>query len=119
MPKAWKVCATPQCPELVPADQSRCDDCTIEADKRRGTASERGYTSAGHKRFRKRVLQRDPICVVCRLKPSTVADHHPLSRRDLVAQGLDPDDPDRGRGVCKRCHDSETAAHQPGGWNQR
>lgn len=119
MARAWKVCATPSCPELVPAGQSRCDDCTTEADSRRGTATERGYTGRGHRRFRTRVLRRDPICVVCKAAPSAVADHYPKSRRELGAEGLDPNDPDRGRGVCKPCHDSETAVHQPGGWNAR
>lgn len=117
MARAWKVCATPDCPELVPPGQSRCEDCTSEADKRRGTAAERGYTGSGHRTFRKRVLARDPICMVCRLAPSTVADHHPLSRRELVASNMNPNDPDHGRGLCKPCHDRETAKHQPGGWN--
>jgi 5-methylcytosine-specific restriction protein A len=45
------------------------------------------------------------------------ADHWPLSRRELTEQGLDPDDPRHGRGLCARCHSSETARHQPGGWN--
>jgi 5-methylcytosine-specific restriction enzyme A len=48
---------------------------------------------------------------------SVVADHYPLSRRELIDQGLDPDDPGRGRGLCKRCHDTETAQRQPGGFN--
>lgn len=67
--------------------------------------------------FREGVLARDPICKVCRRAPSTVADHFPLSRRELVAAGLDADDPERGRGLCKPCHDRETARLQPGGWN--
>ncbi|AUS34616.1 hypothetical protein C1M55_28210 [Rhodococcus qingshengii] len=40
---------------------------------------------------------------------ATIADHHPLSRRELIVQGLDPNDPHHGRGLCKRCHDSHTA----------
>jgi 5-methylcytosine-specific restriction protein A len=119
MARAWKVCATPTCPELVPPGQTYCDGCDTEVDRIRGTAAQRGYTSAGHRRFRKQVLARDPICMVCRAAPSTVADHHPLSRRELVAAGMDPNNPDHGRGVCKPCHDTETATHQPGGWNDR
>ncbi|MER7155437.1 holin, partial [Streptomyces lydicus] len=49
---------------------------------------------------------------------SAHADHYPLSRRELVARGDDPDDPRHGRGLCGPCHSSETAQHQPGGWNQ-
>ncbi|QDY11401.1 hypothetical protein FJK98_02390 [Micromonospora sp. HM134] len=53
------------------------------------------------------------------LRPSTVADHWPLSRRELVDAGLDANDPTRGRGLCKGCHDRHTSVAQPGGWNAR
>lgn len=120
MARAWKPCSTPTCPELVPPGTSRCDDCKAEADKRRGTATERGYTSKAHRLgFRKGVLKQDPVCVLCKRRPSTVADHYPLSRRDLIDAGMDPDDPKHGRGLCKPCHDTETARNQPGGWHGR
>jgi 5-methylcytosine-specific restriction protein A len=48
---------------------------------------------------------------------ATVADHYPLSRKELIDAGLDPNDPQHGRGLCKPCHDRETAQNQPGGWN--
>jgi 5-methylcytosine-specific restriction protein A len=51
--------------------------------------------------------------------PSQHADHHPLSRRELVERGLNPDDPKHGRGLCHAHHSSETSQHQPGGWNLR
>ena len=115
-----KPCSTAGCPELVEHGTSRCEDCAAQADRRRGTATERGYNSRGHHRFRRKVLERDPICVIdgC-MAPATIADHWPVSRRDLVAKGLDPNDPSRGRGLCVRCHGRETAVHQPGGWNDR
>ena len=116
---ARKPCSTPGCPTLIPKGQSRCTACTTKADRERGTAAQRGYTSRGHRAFRDAVLARDPICKVCLTRPSTVADHYPTSRRDLQAQGLDPNDPARGRGLCKPCHDRETAKHQPGGWANR
>lgn len=119
MAKAWKVCAAPGCPELVPPGQTRCDSCTKAADRSRGTASDRGYNSPGHRRFRRDVLRNDPICVECRIAPSTVADHHPLSRRELIASGLDPNDPAAGRGVCKPCHDRSTALREQRGWDNR
>jgi 5-methylcytosine-specific restriction protein A len=117
MPRALSICSTPGCPNTTRS--GRCETCTKAADKARGTASERGYGGAGHRRFRREVLARDPICVLCHLEPSTVADHYPLSRRELEAQGLDPNDPQHGRGLGKRCHDRETAKNQPGGWNAR
>lgn len=62
------------------------------------------------------VLARDPLCVICGIRISTVADHHPLERRELVARGLDPNDPERGRGLCSGCHNAKTARTSPGGW---
>jgi 5-methylcytosine-specific restriction enzyme A len=114
MARAARTCSG--CPAVVPAGQSRCTSCTRQADRARGTAAQRGYTSGGHQRFRTAVLARDPLCVVCRKAWSTVADHHPVSRRDLVTAGDNPNDPARGRGLCHRCHSIETAKHQPGGW---
>lgn len=119
MARARKPCSTPTCPALVPPGTARCPDCRRAADKARGTATERGYTTAGHRLFREQVLARNPVCVLCLAAPATVADHWPLSRRDLQDQGLNPNDPTRGRGLCKRCHDRETARHQPGGWANR
>lgn len=54
--------------------------------------------------------------MICRKAWATVADHHPLSRKQLIDAGLNPDDPNAGRGLCKPCHDRETATNQPGGW---
>jgi 5-methylcytosine-specific restriction protein A len=114
--RALAPCTQPGCPVLT--DRGRCHQHRREADQARGTATERGYTGRGHQRFRRAVLRRDPICVDCRRAPATVADHHPLSRRDLLAAGLDPDDPAHGRGLCTPCHNRHTARAQPGGWNQ-
>lgn len=116
MPRAKRPCPTPGCPELT--DGGRCPNCRTTADRARGTAAQRGYTSPGHKRFRRLVLERDRLCVLCG-KVATVADHWPTSRRDLLAAGLDPNDPNRGRGLCASCHGKETARHQPGGFLDR
>jgi len=113
--RALSVCSTPGCPEYT--DTGRCTACRAEVEQRRGTARQRGYGKAHEKRFRPAVLARDPVCVLCRSAPSRHADHHPISRRELVDQGLDPDDPKHGRGLCGTCHSTETAQHQPGGWN--
>lgn len=115
MPRALRPCSTPGCPNLTPAGQSRCDTHNRQADRDRGTARQRGYTTAGHQRFRRRVLARDRLCVLCGAV-ATVADHYPKSRRDLIAEGLDPNDPAHGRGLCASCHGKETMRHQPGGY---
>lgn len=120
MPRALRPCTTSGCPNLTGG--GRCDDChrakQREYDARRETQTQRGYSSAGHRRFRRLVLARDPLCVLCG-DIATVADHWPTSRRDLIANGHDPNDPRNGRGLCASCHGRETAAHQPGGWNYR
>jgi 5-methylcytosine-specific restriction protein A len=114
--RALAPCSRPGCPNLT--DSGRCPTCAAVADAIRGTASQRGYTSRGHQRFRRLVLRRDPTCVLCGTAIATVADHHPRSRRQLAAAGLNPDDPAHGRGLCKPCHDRATAQHQPGGWHR-
>lgn len=111
---AAKVCNIPGCPNLTKS--GRCDQHRRQADQARGP---RGYNTAGHRTFRAAVLTRDPQCVLCRQAPSTIADHYPISRRDLITGGLNPNDPTRGRGLCKPCHDRETAKHQPGGFHTR
>lgn len=125
MARALKVCSCigncaaheGSCPELTTA--GRCEACATAADRARGTAAERGYGSFWSRVIRPKYLKAHPICRLC---PSvaTVADHFPVSRRDLVAQGVkDPDGWHRMRPLCKACHDKHTAAEQAGGWNQR
>ena len=114
-----RVCSKPGCPTIYAGTESRCPAHQAQADKARGTAKQRGYTGAGHRAFRNAVLERDPICVLCGIAQATVADHYPLSRKELIEAGMDPNDPQYGRGLCKRDHDRETSIHQPGGWNNR
>jgi 5-methylcytosine-specific restriction protein A len=109
------VCPTPGCPALTPG--GRCATCKAKAEKARGTSAQRGYGRRHQDRFRKGVLARHPVCVICRQQPSTVADHWPLDRRQLVAKSLDPDDPVHGRGLCASCDSAQTAHRQPGGWH--
>jgi len=122
-----RVCSMQGCANLI--DQAgRCQPCTSAADKRRGTATQRGYNSPGHRRFREAVLLADPVCVCpdgcahhlgateC-LTISDTADHYPIERRDLVRLGKDPNAPTAGRGLCKACHDRSTGLTAPGGYN--
>jgi len=127
MPRAKRPCSTPGCPQVVPTGTSRCPTHTKRAEQQRGTAAQRGYGHQHTTRFRPQVLHRDPICTcppdhtTHQGRPctswSTVADHHPHSRRDLVALGLDPNHPRYGRGLCAPCHSYRTTEAQPGGWN--
>jgi 5-methylcytosine-specific restriction protein A len=122
----WRVCSKPSCPEYT-NQGGRCEDHRREAEQRRGSAKQRGYSGTGWQAARRAVLDRDPRCVCtddghghagqCP-EPSTVADHYPDERRDLITAGVpDPDAPSRMRGVCAGCHARKTAAETPGGWN--
>jgi 5-methylcytosine-specific restriction protein A len=121
----------PPCPVLV-FGGGKCPEHL--ADTRRASQRFRverqgdPYAGRGHQRFRRGVLAEDPWCT-CDLdhrphgvspcsQPSTDADHWPLSKRELIAAGLDPDDPAHGRGLCHRCHSASTARLQPGGWHK-
>ncbi|KOG33419.1 phage holin [Streptomyces resistomycificus] len=108
-----RICTESGCPEYT--DGGRCPEHQRKAERKRGSAARRGYSTEHNNRFRAGVLARDPLCVRCRQAPATEADHWPLSRRELIAQGLDANDPARGRGLCKPCHSRETAINQPGG----
>ena len=118
-PRTMRVCSVTGCPTLYPSTQgTRCPAHRKEARQSRYETNN-VYSSKGHKHFRSEVLTRDPICVLCQLKQATVADHYPHSRKELIEQGLNPNDPIYGRGLCPTCHNSETARLQPGGWNDR
>lgn len=106
-------CTQPGCDQTKPCpDHGR--------DRRRdGNSNARGYGQRHRDRFRRGVLDAQPVCVLCRRAPATEADHWPRTRRELVTAGLDADDPQHGRGLCKPCHSRETATTpgQRGGWN--
>lgn len=112
------VCTVAGCPTLC--EGGRCDAHKRTAEAVRGTAAQRGYGGKAWRIARRVVLRRDAVCVLCHIERSTVADHWPISRRDLVAMGVpDPDAPHRLRGLCASCHGTETAREQPGGWHRR
>lgn len=118
MARAFKTCSTPGCGSIVAA--GRCEDCGKAAEQIRGTAAQRGYGSTWARR--RAAFLRKPENIFCRLCPAvaTVADHWPLSRRELAAQGVhDPDAPHRLRPLCAPCHSKETVVNQPGGFNAR
>ena len=136
---AYEACRTPlrrwgsRCTRYAPPPAvhtwSPPAPCATSAGKPRTSAA---LAAAIHRLARARVLARDPRCVcpgdgpdgcgrhhgLCGA-PSTIADHWPLERVELIEAGLDPNDPARMRGLCKRCHDSKTARTKPSGFNGR
>lgn len=115
-----RVCSIPGCATIYPtAEGSRCAAHRKAADHKHWQKT-RAYNTKGHRvRFRLGVLRRDPICVICHIKESVVADHYPRSRIDLVDAGMDANDPQYGRGLCFECDRIQTAERQPSGWAAR
>lgn len=114
-----RVCSVTGCPTIYPKGEgSKCEKHRTAA-KREHWAKTKAYSSKGHRQFRDAVLRRDPLCVVDQLAQSTVADHYPKTRQELIDLGLNPNDPQYGRGLCKKHHDQHTAATSPAGWNNR
>lgn len=111
-----KVCNVAGCPTIHDGPTGRCPTHEKQADQKHW-AKTRAYSSKGHRQFRSAVLKRDPICVICHVRFSQVADHYPMERTELIEAGLNPNDPTRGRGLCKPCHDSWTARSHPAGWH--
>jgi len=105
-------CSHAGCGKAKARGAGTCATHTTQAEQQRGTATQRGYGQP-HQGFRRQVLASQPRCVLCG-NTATVADHHPLSRRQLVAGGMDPNNPAHGRGLCAPCHGQETARLQPG-----
>lgn len=109
-----KVCNVALCPTLFEGKGGRCPAHATQA--RRARTSNKVYNTAGHHNFRDAVLTRDTICTACGLALSTVADHYPRTRIELVALSLNPNEPQYGRGLCASCHNKHTAATSPGGF---
>lgn len=113
-----RVC--PGCRATVPPGE--CPNCRPEerrdSDRRRRDSPARSH-DWGWQQTSAAFLREHRICVLCS-KPSTVADHHPRTRRELIAAAVpDPDAWHRLRPLCKTCHDRHTARTTPGGWYAR
>jgi 5-methylcytosine-specific restriction protein A len=108
-----KPCSQPGCSALT--NGGPCDDHKRQRESQRdGTSS--AYKTTRWQRIRKRFLYLNPWCLLC-AQQACVADHWPVSRRDLVAKGeADPDAFKHLRPLCVSCHNQETARNQPGGF---
>ena len=103
-----RVCADPDCPEILTDGRTRCAKHPGRSRDTRPSAAGRGYDTRW-RRIRAQFLKAHPLCCLCR-RPATVPDHHPLSRRELVAAG-DPH-PDAWRNLrplCESCHNAKSA----------
>ena len=117
-PMPSRICSTANCPTIHEGPGSRCPTHAKVA-KRAHWDNTKAYNTKAHRiTFRLGVLDRDPICVLCNVRASVVADHYPHGRADLVALALDANDPANGRGLCTQCDKTQTAQRQPGGWHK-
>ena len=95
------------------ADGSRCAQHRKQADRERGTAHERGYTSAWVK-ARHAYLNAHPLCVQHRkegaLVAAAVVDHKAPHKGDKTLFW----DSNNWQALCKACHDRKTATEDGG-----
>lgn len=120
---AKRPCTWSGCTALVSGASSRCeqhphqsDRHRREADRARGSARERGYTSVWEK-ARAGFLALHPLCAECqrnnRLTAAKIVDHIVPHKGDKVAfwqrSNWQP--------LCKPCHDRKTAT-EDGGWGR-
>lgn len=104
------LCPEPGCPELT--DGGRCERHKKTRERRRGSSAKRGY-GAAHRAMRKRVLREEPICRICRRRPSSIADH--IVPREAGGS----DERENYQGACKPCHDAKTRREDGGGGRVR
>lgn len=95
----------------------RCTTCLparrADADKLRGTSTQRGYGSHWRRTIRPAFLREHPLCVICGAL-AEVPDHWPETRASLIARGVDdPDASHRLRALCKPCHDTYGMSYKP------
>lgn len=115
---ARRPCTWPGCGALV-QQGSRCDQHRRLQEQQRGTARERGYTSAWEK-ARAAYLMQHPLCKHCdeqgKVTAASVVDHVVPHRGDRTLFW----DSGNWQPLCKRCHDRKTATQDsafaaPGG----
>ena len=124
MPNAAKnPCTYMGCTALISGSASRCeqhphqrDAHRLEAERRRGSATERGYTSAWSK-ARDGYIRQHPLCVHCEregfVQAATVVDHKVPHKGDKAIFW----DSENWQSQCKMHHDRKTAT-EDGGWGR-
>lgn len=71
--RAKNACPTPGCPNIT--IRGRCTNCKRTADRKRGTAAQRGYDATWNTR-RKRYLQDHPTCELPTCTHPSTDVHH-------------------------------------------
>lgn len=109
----WQPCPLGIGPRGGPMAACPRDRGRTRHDQTRPSAAARGYDSKWA-RNSARFLKRNPWCALCGA-PAKVADHHPHTRRQLLAAGdPHPDAWHHLRPLCRPCHSRATALHDGG-----
>jgi 5-methylcytosine-specific restriction enzyme A len=97
MVRPLRPCTEPGCATLV--KRGRCSDHLVERPK--NPDQQRFYGSTRWKALRTLVKKQEPICRMCRRKPTKVADHIDGDWRNNARENL--------RGLCTDCNAEHTA----------
>jgi 5-methylcytosine-specific restriction endonuclease McrA len=133
-----RICSGAGCLRVIPEDRRYCDECVSEGARNKPSGAQRlaggdeimrQYKSPRWlKGTRPRALQRYPLCVDCRARPSQVVDHN-IPARIIVAacqrEGLFPFDSWAGFyitanlvGRCHSCHNKKTRVEDAQDWSE-
>ena len=111
-----KPCSHPGCSAL--ANGRFCEDHKGSEDRRRGSASQRGYDNRWQK-YRKSFLEQHPLCIMCEregdITVATVVDHIIPHKGD---QGLFWDW-NNHQPLCEFHHNQKTGSEDMGSWDSR
>lgn len=111
-----KPCSYPGCSAL--ANGRFCEEHKGAEDRRRGSASQRGYDNKWRK-YRKSFLEQHPLCVMCEregdIKVATVVDH-------IIPHKGDQElfwDLNNHQPLCEFHHNQKTASEDVGSWDSK
>lgn len=100
-----RPCLHPGCRNFRRPPARYCEDHSRdyeEEDRRRGSASQRGYDN-GWRKLREQILLRDPVCKACGRAWSTEVDH-------VIPKEQGGTDHEANlQGLCHNCHADKTA----------
>lgn len=115
---ARRPCTWAGCAAFAEGSTSRCTQHKRQVEVQRGTAHERGYTSAWTK-ARQHYLNAHPLCArhqkQGQVVAATVVDHIKAHKGD---KALFWDSTNNWQPLCKPCHDHKTAT-EDGGFGRR
>ena len=109
--RAKRPCGKAGCNQL--ANGKYCESHLNEGALARKTPMRKLYSTKRWEATRREVITSDPVCKLCGMRASQVA-HHKIRAQVYAARDMEMFfDLSNLEGVCKSCHDAETA-HEVG-----